>query len=1362
MNDFLNDSIFNVESDLLVIPISTEGTISNSFRNGLEKLNISTEIWENRNLKLGEIKILHQQEINKYIAFVCTVDRYNSFYYAIRLIGKRLAEKIVEIGGVREIATPILGTGAGKLVPHLSLNIMRSAFYENRQAAGVRLTFCTLDEDILQSIREEILDVDTPSGQLVIEAEMPNIRVNELIEKIQRDKEFYFELAVEKFDEYVRYNPSDENFYTNLSQHFHSTKLPFKEFIKSEISGEQLKFTTLCGELIAYIDYNAYHKNIWNKYPDKRILAKASVRQNDCFLNLIKFKQTNDLSSLSTSIKNALKYLKSPDYNLTMLSINHRKEVYEKIFLNRAYSDEKFEETLFSFFRKLEINPRNPKNLGALYSRILYLPFIKPIWHETVLKESTFEENTEYIDLYKISTLIEECLIAKSKTLDLGNCGLNDLTIIPELFECTHIEKLILSNEWSEYENGKWRKLTSKNKGKRNNIQILPDSISELSELKVLICGGDWNEHKDKDWNRWGIKTLTSVSRLAKLEYLNLSNNRLNSLIGLNKLTNLKVAHLNNNEISRAEILNNLVHLEELYLSNNNIKSVKFIAGIPNVKTLDLHNNRIKDLKPIKNIIEKIGISNSKWEVGALNIAKNPLEQPPMTIVNLGKEAVLGVFEDIEKRGRYINKDVKVILVGNSEVGKSTLAKYLDKEIGLDQDHLPTLWMDEKIIKSKYSITTIGEECFLHVFDFGGHDYYHDTHHLFYTTNTIYILLWDQNINKLALRQSLQKRKNGEEVEIEIQDYPLKYWLDSVKFYTKDVEVDNFEFEINRDVTYNSSLLLIQNKVSDASKILFLDNEKLHSDYPFIYDIINISIKNPKRNLAHFDSLFSEMLNNMQIIGAILPKFYEPIKNSISSYIGKPILLFAEFLNHCNKILKEPINEDQCRRLLKYLEQVGVLLYINKANEEKIYIDKKWIIDNMHKILEKLTEEKGKFDMNYVIKILGTSNANISDVLMMMQEFKMIFKHPYSEMFIAPLYLPKTPDGKINLFLNKKQIPFRRFEYNGFIHKNVILSIFQKFGTLYPLDQNKDIYYYWKDGLIIKNPNTDEITMITFNLGDEDGNACIDIYELSKRDNSTFGKEVIEYIREVNQGYELEEMVTLDGVDYISKELLERNANIGKHIFSEKKLSDPQKSKKQEKLFKLKDYMNFIDNPVKKKKVVISYSKYDLDQVNLFIRYLRPLMDWDLIEEPWCCENLVTGEPWDEKIRSEFNKADIVFFMVSENLFSTKYIIENEIKDAIERYDKDNSSVKIVPIILEHYEWARKNPINLQRFSAMPFKGKPISDFNNPKIAWNTITQAVRIMIEKDISPEKNGAPNRETQEIYERQVKGKLDNNSN
>ena len=56
----------------------------------------------------------------------------------------------------------------------------------------------------------------------------------------------------------------------------------------------------------------------------------------------------------------------------------------------------------------------------------------------------------------------------------------------------------------------------------------------------------------------------------------------------------------------------------------------------------------------------------------------------------------------------------------------------MDKENGLADEHLPTLWMDEKIIKSKYSVNAIGGECQLHIFDFGGHDYYHDIHHIFY------------------------------------------------------------------------------------------------------------------------------------------------------------------------------------------------------------------------------------------------------------------------------------------------------------------------------------------------------------------------------------------------------------------------------------------------------------------------------------------------------------------------------------------------------------------------------------------------------------------------------------------------------
>lgn len=1358
MNDFLNNNIFDIDCDLLVIPISTEGTISNSFQNGLKELNISEKIWREKKYKLGDVQIIYQEKIYKYIAFVCTVDKNKGAYYAIRAIGKKLAERTIELQNIREIACPILGTGAGKLLPYLSLNIMRSAFYEEELVGGVRLTFCTLEDEIHISIQNRILDTDTPSSQLVIEAEIPNILINDLIEKIQYDKEFHYELSKKKFNEYLAYTAS-EKFYVSLSEKFKTSGLPFKEFINSDLSKEQLQFTTLCGELIAYIDYNAYHKNIWNKYPDKRVLARAGVRQNDWFLNLIKFKLRGNFNVLSSSIRNAFAYLDNPEHNLTMLSENHRKKLIENIFPNLLYKENP-QEIIFNFFKGLGIKTENPANFGSLCSRILYLPFIKPVWDENAINKSTNEEINENEDLSLASLLIENCLKTKSKILDIGNCGLRDLTIIPELFECTHVEVLILSNEWGHFENGKWKKVTSKNNGRNNNIRFIPDSITELAELKVFVCGGNWNEYDNKEWNRWEISTFTPITKLKKLEYLNLSNNMLSSLIGLNKLPFLKTVYLNNNKISKVESLNDLVFLTELNLSNNKLKTVDFINNLPNIQTLDLHHNLIKDLRPIESIIESIGISNSKWEKNTLNVSKNPLEQPSMDVVSLGKEAVLGLFKDVKKSGRYINKDIKIILVGNSEVGKSTLVKYFDKEIGLEDEHLPTLWMEEKIIKSKYSISTIGEECFLHVFDFGGHDYFHDTHHLFYSANTIYLLLWDSETNKLNFRKSLQRTRENIEVEIETQDYPIKYWLDSIKFYTKDVEADNFEFEIKREVTYSSPLLLMQNKVDEPSKIVFQDSKSLKNDYSFIYDIINVSIK-PKRNLNHFDTLFLELLNKMTIIGAVLPKFYEPIKNSIPSYTGKPVLTFNEFMDYCNGMLRIPIDEDQCRRLVKYLDQVGLLLCTNKDSEnEKIYIDKKWVIENMHKVLEKLMDKKGEFKRDYVVRVLGSDDSKVDDLLSMMYEFKIIFQHPYSDTYIAPLYLPKIPDGKVKLFLNEKQIPYRRFEFKGFIHKNVILSIFQKFGTLFPLDKNKDIFYYWKDGLVIKNPNTDEIVMIKFYLGNEEGNACIDIYELTKNHKPQFREDVLKYIREVNQGYELEEMVTLEGEDYISKELLEKNASIGKYIFSEKKMSDTKKTKQKEKLFKLKEYMEFIDNPVKKKKIVISYSKKDLAQIHTLKRYLRPLIDAELIEEPWYCTSLNPGDDWDTKIKSKFQEADIVFFMVSEYFYSTKYIIDHEIKTAIDRYD-NGENIKIVPVILEFYDWGRKEPYNLQRFSALPYQAKPISDFNNPKIAWSTITASVKIMIERDLDPGKIDIIGRDLEEIYERQIKGKLDNSS-
>jgi internalin A len=982
------------------------------------------------------------------------------------------------------------------------------------------------------------------------------------------------------------------------------------------------------------------------------------------------------------------------------------------------------------------------------------------IWfvRQTIINE--FTNRLEYV-----RDKIKANYLSKNPTLDLGKCYLTSLKEVRQLFDCTHLEELILSNEWGEHSHGKWKRIESENNGGKNRFRSIPSSIRKLMNLQRLIIGGDWNIDGGKT-NKWRIQDVGWTRSLRRLEYLNVSNNEITRFPDLRNQKKLRILHFNNNFISKVGRLPEKSLLEELYLSNNKLDDCSFLKDQINLNTVDLHGNSIKDLTPIKTLIERIGVQNSKWELNTANVAQNPLETPPIEVINIGKEAILSYFRDIQIDTPYTNNEIKLILVGNSEVGKTTMAKYLDNEKDLEKPHPPTLWLEERRIQSKYVLKKISDKCTINLFDFGGHDYYHDTHHLFYGTNSIYIILWDQKTNNLNFRTTIQRLDDNTEVKIQTQDYPLKYWLDSVKHFTKDIESESFDFQIDKSDGYKSLALVIQNKVAQKEDIVHLNNEKLSADYPFIFDFGNISILNPRRNLVYFDELFTQMLESAQIVGARLPGYYGVIKDNLNEYSGKHFMTIVEFRGYCNGFLSRPITIAQASYLASYLKQLGHILYYPNGNDEdKVFIKKDWIVKSLYKILGKLSEKRGEFDEMFIYEKLrpDLTDSEIKSFIELMIEFKIIFKHPLSKTLIAPLYLPNAPSDSVKLFIDEKRIPYRRFEFDGFIHKGVTLSLFQEYGKLVlneSIDGNKNLFYYWKNGLIVKDSKTGELILIELFLGDINGNASIDIVKLNNRHITNFSDEIVSFVKTINKDYDIEEMVTLDGKTFVSLDILNENAKQGRLIFIEQSKRDFNKDKSPTPQIHLKDYSMFLEDGIKKKKVVISYSKKDLARVHSFIRYLKPLVDLDLIEQPWYCTLANPATEWDEKIQSEFKEADIVFFMVSEYFYSTQYIIDKEIKTTIDRYDFDKS-VKIIPIILEHYDWERKPPYNLQRFSAMPFQAKPISDFNNEKLAWNTITSAVRKMIEKDLDPGQIDIISREMQEFYERQVEGKLNKNS-
>lgn len=1190
------------------------------------------------------------------------------------------------------------------------------------------------------------------------------------IKRIAKEKEFCLERGRTALNEFLRID-LPAGIYDSLYRRIRydanfslKNELP-SIFYDTEPATSEIYLLQKCAELIAYCDPHAFAKNILNKYPTQRTVLETSfIRQRDWLINLLKIKiESNNLEAVgSTSIRSALLFLSDPRRHSPMVSRRQRGMVMRNLFdpYSIPLDPDDFQTELLHFFDFLNIPCRNPDNRNLLYASILHA--ISYLWDEDKLNEvPTFERPF----LAEARQLIKENLHTRNKRLDLGNCNIRDLSDLPELFRCTHLEMLILSNEWAVYRHEKWNRRKSGNRGNPNVLHSIPAQIGKLTNLRILICGGDW-ECDENDMRRWKIEDVEWISALPRLKYLNISNNRIRSLDGVEKAARLQVLHANNNQIADLKPLRELKELRDLFLSNNRIKQTASLGRLlSSIETLDLHSNLIEDLRPLRRVIEKIGIHNDKWKMQTLCVAKNPLSRPPVEIIETGREAVLDYFRQIQVGETAVNNDIKVILVGNSEAGKTTLAHYLEKPESRPATYA-TEWLEEREFVYRYRVGNQTRECTIKLFDFGGHDFYHDTHHLFFGTNTVYLLLWDKDNDRLQTRNLCQKVRDDKTIECRTQDYPLKYWLDSIAYFTRGVEASNFSDEmkaLQRERSgYEKNLLLIQNKADTAEQVQHLDNATLIRKYPFIYDLLHVSMLSG-RNREQFDTTFAELLSGSRIIGSQLPAYYMTIRDRVKQYRGRPIMEMKEFLDFCNKALAGDmtITLEQCVNLVKYLNQIGVILWYDD-DPQTVFINKKWVIRSIHRILEEkvIGTHKAEFTENDVRESLRTDGddpaetGDLKDLIRVMTKFKIVFRHPCErDLYIAPLYLPEMPVDTVKLFLHEKDIPYRRFEYEGFIHKHVILSIFQEYGQRISGDAASGRYYYWKDGLILKSPSDDCIVMIRFHQGDNEGNAHIDVYNIGEDKSCEFIDRICQYLKEISDRYPYDVSVTLDGETFVSLSMLDEQARQGNHLFANERR--PTTSTKP-KLIRTKDYEHFLSTPFRKKKVVISYSKKDLAHVHTLLRYLKPLIDANLIEEPWYCTMLNPGEQWEQQIRRHFEAADIVFFMVSPHFYNTPYIVQKEIPTAIDRYET-NHDVYIIPIILEFYDWIRQGRYDLSRFSALPYQAKPISDFRNPNLAWHTVSLSVKAMIEHSLDPGQPETVARELQEIYERQVKGKL-----
>ena len=197
-------------------------------------------------------------------------------------------------------------------------------------------------------------------------------------------------------------------------------------------------------------------------------------------------------------------------------------------------------------------------------------------------------------DLTQAKKLIKDCQDTQNPYLDLGKCGITNLNELPELFECKHIETLILSNSW--WDCAEKKQYISNNKGEYNILFTIPKEISNLEKLtKLIICG-------DEGGN-WQISDFSFLEKLTNLQYLNLSYNHIYDII-ITQITDFDgcVIDLIKHQISDISFLGKLTNLQHLYLAGSNIYDFSFIKNLTSLQYLDLSDNDIHGCGFLENL----------------------------------------------------------------------------------------------------------------------------------------------------------------------------------------------------------------------------------------------------------------------------------------------------------------------------------------------------------------------------------------------------------------------------------------------------------------------------------------------------------------------------------------------------------------------------------------------------------------------------------------------------------------------------------------------------------------------------------------------------------------------------------------
>ena len=496
--------------------------------------------------------------------------------------------------------------------------------------------------------------------------------------------------------------------------------------------------------------------------------------------------------------------------------------------------------------------------------------------------------------------------------LDLSGNGLGDASPLAALTQLTSLD--LSGNDLSDVSPlAALTQLTSLDLAGNELSDASP--LAALTQLTSLFLSG--NELGD----------ASPLAALTQLTSLGLSNNKLSDVSPLAALTQLTSLYLAGNGLSDASPLAALTQLTNLDLSGNGLSDASPLAALTQLTSLDLSYNKLSDASPLAALARLTHLNltcnqiralpaellrlSLRWRAsgyhpGSLLLGGNPLQQPPLEVIEEGQQALELYYQQLATSEKQL-REAKLILLGEPDAGKSSIVRrWIHDEFNPNSE--TTLGTDIH----RWGFTAAdGEHCRVNIWDFGGQDIQQSIHHLFLTAEALYLVVLDARRDESALP-----------------------WLQTIKNFAP-----------------GSTVLVVVNQ-SDVNKHPKVNEQELRSAYPGIAGFFYTSCK--AEGDSELARLFQELQRHLQQLpsmGKTYPGQWFGVKERLEQQQqgGQHYMSMPDYRRLC---AKHKMTADKAETLLSLLDRVGTVRWFRNFEYANYQVlDPSWLTVGLYHIL---------------------------------------------------------------------------------------------------------------------------------------------------------------------------------------------------------------------------------------------------------------------------------------------------------------------------------------------------------------------------------------------------------------------------